>query len=54
MELAPATSDDMPKFVVFIRQNDKDIENFSIGLRNQTGDNDLADHHPYSLAMALM
>ena len=36
-----ATSDDMKKFVVFIRQNDKFIENFSIGLRYQTGDNDL-------------
>ena len=36
-----ATSDDMKKFVVFIQQNDKFIENFSIGLRYQTGDNDL-------------
>ena len=36
-----ATSDDTKKFVVFIRQNDKFIENFSIGLRYQTGDNNL-------------
>ena len=33
-----ATSDDTRKFKVFIRQNDKFIENFSIGLRYQTGD----------------
>ena len=36
-----AASDDTKKFSVFIRQSDKLIENFSIGLRYQTGDNDL-------------
>ena len=36
-----STSDDTKKFVVFIRQNEKFIENFSIGLRYQTGDSNL-------------
>ena len=36
-----ATSDNSKKFEVFIRQNDKFIENFSIGLRYQTGDSNL-------------